>query len=213
MTSKTYNFKLVTENNRNLDLLLEIKKLEYVDGSDLIAFNAVKQSAQSDIFGMAGLYFQEHLLPSLAGFSEQNLNYACGKTRQSLLALVDMILRLSESAGRANIEYEYSEGSNTKIVQLEPLSSLALSLYNLLDNLRTTEHQSIGVRIGALFAKEGVKPETMCLYLGTVQKFLPDTKPNKGDHLYHILFDDNDEEDYDEDQYQTGIDYHLTFVR
>ncbi len=70
-----------------------------------------------------------------------------------------------------------------------------------------TDHFSIGTRVAAFFSlptEEGGFENQ--LYFGTVVRYAAPSKPDKqGDQLYHIQWEDGDEQDYDESELQKGI--------
>eukprot|EP01040_Poterioochromonas_malhamensis_P001781 gene1781-1900_t len=70
-----------------------------------------------------------------------------------------------------------------------------------------TDHFSIGTRVAAFFSlptEEGGFENQ--LYFGTVIRYAAPSKPDKkGDQLYHIQWEDGDEQDYDESELQKGI--------
>jgi hypothetical protein len=83
----------------------------------------------------------------------------------------------------------------------------------------TAHHPSVGTKVAAYFLvplsntskknknnnnnnSEMVPPQS--LFVGEVKKFTPETSAGAGDHLYHIVWEDGDEEDYDEELLQKG---------
>lgn len=56
----------------------------------------------------------------------------------------------------------------------------------------TTNHESIGLKVAKYFPIDNSK----ILYKGEVTKYAPPSKPEVGDELYHIVYEDGDEEDY-----------------
>eukprot|EP01038_Epipyxis_sp_PR26KG_P010039 gene10039-13497_t len=83
-----------------------------------------------------------------------------------------------------------------------------------------TEHESVGVKVAAFFPdplyyfsglpKEAIDEETKLEmekkkpYVGQVVKYAPPTTSKHKNQLYHILWEDGDEQDYDEDEFLIG---------
>jgi hypothetical protein len=100
----------------------------------------------------------------------------------------------------------------------------AIQLYHDQTGWIEKGHESIGKRVAAYFSldlgegsgsgrggKKGNKKSSqqiMSLFVGKVTKYSPPSKSEevgeKGDQLYHIVWQDGDEEDYSEDEYQAG---------
>jgi hypothetical protein len=95
--------------------------------------------------------------------------------------------------GRDNEEDEEEEDS-----EMEPEVTVASD-----DNEDwTKDHSSIGVKVASYFpVGKGRK-----LFSGIITRYAPETKTGASDQLYHIVWDDGDEEDYSEDEYQAAIE-------
>jgi len=76
-------------------------------------------------------------------------------------------------------------------------------------------HWSIGTKVAAYFevGGRGKKRKRKKLFLGEVVKFGKATEYWKFDQLYHILWEDNDEEDYDWNEFQKGLELFNEMVR
>lgn len=71
-----------------------------------------------------------------------------------------------------------------------------------------SKHSSIGAEVAAYFPPEPAPGVTRKLFTGVVVKYLPATSAEAGDQLYHILWEDGDEQDYDEKDLVRGIEQH-----
>ena len=74
----------------------------------------------------------------------------------------------------------------------------------------TTEHPSVGQKVSAFFDVPQGKgkrrsSKVKVLFTGTITRFGPETVPGENDQLYHVVWEDGDEEDYDEQEYQAGL--------
>lgn len=67
-------------------------------------------------------------------------------------------------------------------------------------------HSSVGTEVAAYFPPVAEKGVNRKLFVGTVVKYLPPTDKDKDDQLYHVLWEDGDEQDYDEKDLQKGIE-------
>ena len=69
------------------------------------------------------------------------------------------------------------------------------------------EHPSIGTKVAGLFQKSSrkSKSKTSTVFYGEVTKFLSESGENERDELYHILWEDGDEEDYDTCDLTEGV--------
>lgn len=65
----------------------------------------------------------------------------------------------------------------------------------------TTDHHSIGTQVANYFSLPGGRK----LFRGEVVKYAPPSRPRARDQLYHIRWEDGDEEDYDESQLQSAV--------
>lgn len=70
----------------------------------------------------------------------------------------------------------------------------------------TKQHQSVGQKVAAYFdvtadSRGGMRQQ---LFFGEVTSYAPPTRPRANDQLYHIVWEDGDEEDYDEAQLRQG---------
>jgi predicted NAD-dependent protein-ADP-ribosyltransferase YbiA (DUF1768 family) len=68
------------------------------------------------------------------------------------------------------------------------------------DPVWTVHHDSVGKRVAQHFAvpaQKGQKP-VMQVFGGTVAVYAPPSAPRENDQLYHIVWDDGDEQDFDE---------------
>jgi hypothetical protein len=70
----------------------------------------------------------------------------------------------------------------------------------------TQYHVSVGFKVAAYFQNESASG--LKLFTGKVVKFLPATDQFRYDQLYHILWDDGDEEDYELEDLVKGMDLH-----
>jgi hypothetical protein len=72
-----------------------------------------------------------------------------------------------------------------------------------------TNHKAVGIKVAKYFGP-------ICrenLYCGVVTKFAPPSVSTGKDHMYHILFEDSDEEDWDEAEFRYCSAYHIIFVQ
>ena len=69
------------------------------------------------------------------------------------------------------------------------------------------EHPSIGTKVAGIFQKSSKKSriKTSTVFYGEVTKFLSESGENERDELYHILWEDGDEEDYDTCDLTEGV--------
>ena len=69
------------------------------------------------------------------------------------------------------------------------------------------EHPSIGTKVAGIFQKASRKSrsKTSTVFYGEVTKFLSESGENERDELYHILWEDGDEEDYDTCDLTEGV--------
>jgi hypothetical protein len=73
----------------------------------------------------------------------------------------------------------------------------------------TTDHPSVGKQVASFFlvdVDERFGGKRRNLFFGTVEKYAPETAPDANDQLYHVVWDDGDEEDYEEEQYLAGLE-------
>jgi hypothetical protein len=80
----------------------------------------------------------------------------------------------------------------------------------------TTNHPKIGARVAAHFdvddvddsgsasKKGGKRRKVKKVFCGTVKKYAPESAPGENDELFHIQWDDGDEEDYDVNDLKRG---------
>eukprot|EP01039_Chlorochromonas_danica_P002661 gene2661-2906_t len=68
----------------------------------------------------------------------------------------------------------------------------------------TTDHPSVGTNVAFYFSVVKGKRNVQSLFEGKVTKYAPPSAPEEKDQLYHIVWEDGDEEDYDERQLQKG---------
>lgn len=107
-----------------------------------------------------------------------------------------------------NIEEEekkrgQEEEMNVKGSESESLVEEATEIPQWITDHITVKNET---RVAAMFVtgvgqKRKIKP-----FLGTVTKYAPESKHGEKDQLYHITWDDGDEEDYDENQLILGVD-------
>lgn len=64
----------------------------------------------------------------------------------------------------------------------------------------TTEHESVGTKVAAVFKVRGKSK----IYQGEVVRYCPPTAAGKKDQLYHVRWEDSDEEDYEIPQLTAG---------
>lgn len=69
------------------------------------------------------------------------------------------------------------------------------------------EHPSIGTKVAGIFQKSSKKSrnKTSTVFFGEVTKFLSESGEGERDELYHILWEDGDEEDYDTCDLTEGV--------
>lgn len=68
----------------------------------------------------------------------------------------------------------------------------------------TVDHPSIGTNVAFYFITGKGKRIVQSLFMGKVTKYAPPSTPEAKDQLYHIYWEDGDEEDYDESQLKKG---------
>ena len=71
----------------------------------------------------------------------------------------------------------------------------------------TENHKSIGTEVAAYFPKPE-KPEhylTSRIYTGRVIKYAPASRTSAKDQMYHIVWEDEDEQDYDESDFKSAV--------
>ena len=73
-------------------------------------------------------------------------------------------------------------------------------LYDRLKEGWITEHESVGTRVAAHFPSGSRKK----LFTGVVVRYCPATSADEADQLYHVIWEDWDEQDYDETELVTG---------
>lgn len=72
------------------------------------------------------------------------------------------------------------------------------------DKIRWTEtHESIGTNVAARFFPTQSQKRGR-IYFGVVKQFAPESSSGKKDQLYHIVWQDGDEQDYDEEELAAG---------
>lgn len=72
----------------------------------------------------------------------------------------------------------------------------------------TTKHENVGSRVAAFFPIPQMSELGQVrneLFFGNVTKYLPESHWNVNDQLYHIVWEDGDEQDYDEEELKKGI--------
>jgi hypothetical protein len=69
------------------------------------------------------------------------------------------------------------------------------------------EHPSIGTKVAGIFQKSSKRSrnKTSTVFFGEVTKFLSESGEGERDELYHILWEDGDEEDYDTCDLTEGV--------
>ena len=78
----------------------------------------------------------------------------------------------------------------------------ARDLYDLLQEGWVTDHESVGTRVAAYFpSTSGTRKK---LFTGIVVRYCPPTSTEEGDQLYHVIWEDLDEQDYDESELVSG---------
>jgi hypothetical protein len=75
----------------------------------------------------------------------------------------------------------------------------------------TADHPIIGKHVANIFQvsddeNPSAHPKKSKIFYGTVTKYAPPSKPKKKDQLYHIQWEDGDEQDFDEQEYLTALD-------
>jgi hypothetical protein len=79
------------------------------------------------------------------------------------------------------------------------LSKVRNSIEN--ENIEWTEvHEKVGVTVAKYFYVDNVKT----LFYGEVTKYAAPSKKGRKNQLYHVVFTDNDEEDWNERQLSCG---------
>ncbi len=73
----------------------------------------------------------------------------------------------------------------------------------------STDHKAIGIKVAKHFGPECREN----LHRGVVTKFAKPSVPTGNDHMYHILFEDLDEEDWDEAEFRYCSAHHIIFVQ
>jgi hypothetical protein len=66
----------------------------------------------------------------------------------------------------------------------------------------TTDHPAVGGRVASYFPVPGKKKGKKQLFAGEITRYGPETKQGANDQLYHVIWEDGDEEDYEEKEYQ-----------
>ena len=115
--------------------------------------------------------------------------------------------KLSNKAGK--VEPDKSEKKSAKV----PSKSKGVASKTEDDEeeevVWTTDHPSIGTKVAGLFkdeaASKGKRKSVNIVFTGTVTKFADETAPNERDELYHIVWDDGDEEDFDTADLTEGV--------
>ena len=76
------------------------------------------------------------------------------------------------------------------------------------DPVWTMHHHSVGKRVAQHFVAPGsgrAGKQSFEVYGGTVAVYAPPSAPRAKDQLYHIVWDDADEQDFDEGEFQHGL--------
>lgn len=76
------------------------------------------------------------------------------------------------------------------------------------DPVWTMHHHSVGKRVAQHFVAPGSGrggKQSFEVYGGTVAAYAPPSAPRAKDQLYHIVWDDADEQDFDEGEFQHGL--------
>ena len=75
------------------------------------------------------------------------------------------------------------------------------------------KHFSIGTKVANFFETGKGKKGTIKKYYGTVTKYASESCLGAKDELYHIVWDDGDEEDYDLKDLKSGERKYKTFLK
>lgn len=199
--------------------------------SDIEIYEDAKKLVPESCFNSLGLFFQSNLIdPFTSRHHLSNKHHQ--NDLENCLRCVDRVLTISNQAGKGRLlinEHVDIMGNcptvDTIIQLVQHVNNMnRCSMNNYIGNSKTarpiknnnreaaklptdfsshidwtTQHESIGTKIAAYF------PPDKCPYYGEVVKYAAPSKPGKNDQLYHIIYNDGDEEDYDEKEYQAGI--------
>ena len=115
--------------------------------------------------------------------------------------------KLSKPAGK--VEPDKSEKKSGKIPSKPKGAAGKMEEAAEEEIVWTTDHPSIGTKVAGLFkddaASKGKRKSKSVVFTGTVTKFADETAPNERDELYHIVWDDGDEEDFDTSDLTEGV--------
>jgi hypothetical protein len=281
---ETFEFDLVYDHPEVplLDEVIPTPGKTFNFGGDQTSFAAARSLVPEKIFNRCGLFFQNMLLKPMSGNSDAYLESANNETRKTIIAAIEKLFRLSESAGKCRfvfrnlsenggqskfrnypasalseaaksfIEYLLEQtkleepnkkrkqpaavgGNSYKPNQSNPNKKPRLSkpkkavnddedaeLESLngqetagdddgepleeVDNWVTT-HPSVGNQVAAHFtvADETTGKMKKALFKGTVTQYAPPSSARAKDQLYHVEWEDGDEEDYEEKDYQKAL--------
>jgi hypothetical protein len=229
--NEKYRFDLVFENShvQLLDEVIPSPGKEFVEGGDLVALQAVQASYQNiapQIFQRVGVFFQGNLLKPIAGWSDSVLKTSNHDTRNSAICALEKLFRVPESGGMVHFVYIVSDSSNgnqdsQKYLNYptSPLSESGKEFFDFLAQVHkrkfqispvihqtnnstremwVTEHESIGKAVASYFKLNGKQQ----LFKGKITKYLPPSKPNENDQLYHVDWEDGDEQTIEEREYR-----------
>ena len=72
-----------------------------------------------------------------------------------------------------------------------------------------TDHSSVGTQVSAPFSIEKNKKKILQYFGGKITKYCIESIAGANDQLYHVVWEDGDEEDYDQSQYDLGCENYL----
>jgi hypothetical protein len=95
-------------------------------------------------------------------------------------------------------KYKIRWEDNKKQVYNEANKEKAIDIMRRMKKGWVVEGLYIGRRVSALFNEK--------LFEGKITMYIAESEPGAKDQLYHVLWEDNDEEDYDEYEFQYASD-------
>ncbi len=219
---ETYNFELVCEKPEAglLDEVIPTPGKDYIPKGDMISFQAAKNVISPKIFQRVGIFFQGNLLKAIAGWSDAVLKASNHETRRSVILAIEMLFRIPESAGVVHFVYSVKNVNDDVQKRLQfpasPLTESGKEFFDFLSQVHkqnldaapivvpstseawTTDHPSVGRDVAASFKVNGKDT----LFLGKITKYLHPSKPSERDQLYHVQWEDADEQTIDEREYK-----------
>ena len=187
---KSFSFDISCEND-NVALLDEVLPSAgkfYIYSGDEMAFQNAKKLVPKELFNRIGLFFQQNLLRNMAGRSEAYLSTANVETRKSLLACVEKLLRLPDSAGFAHFVFSDTSSklpTNHKLLPVpnKPMSPTAEAFFKYILASRPSS-----VVEGKNRAPVSPVPEKAAQNLAASKKrfIVAETAPQKAPRLVHV---------------------------